>query len=94
MAELPTPLSAVHRYAPASSLSIGFNGKLTTLSSFVHVMFAGGGPTAKQSRDTESPSFTVVFGDMPVISGGPMKKLIQNVTNQLISPKNNALELG
>lgn len=72
---LPTSLSAVHRYVPSFLLLILFNGKLTTSSLFVHVMFAGGLLTAVQFRVTDSPSFTVVLPDTVVISGGPKRKV-------------------
>ena len=61
---LPTPFTAVHRYAPAASLVIFLNGTLTTRLSLVHVLFAGGSPSAVQFRITVSPSLTVVLGDM------------------------------
>ena len=73
VAGLPTPFTAVHRYDPAASLLIFLNGKLTTRLTLVHVMLAGGLPTAEHFRITVSPSLTVVLGDISVIRGGPKK---------------------
>ena len=56
-------------------LSIESNGKSTKLLSLVHVMFAVGLPVAKQVRVNESPSLTVVLGDMSVIFGGTKRKI-------------------
>ena len=79
VAGLPTPFTAVHRYKPAAPRSISLNGKLTTRSSFVHVMFAGRLPGALQFKITVSPSLTVVLGDITVIFGGPENIYLQTI---------------
>lgn len=60
VAGVPTPLSAVHLYSPASCFLMLVNGMVTTLlsESLVHVIIGGGLPSDKHFSVTFPPSAT------------------------------------